>query len=495
MSAYTRDRESSRGDGVPRCAPSTADVFNLLVREFELTLNSDGSCFATVQNEKGRTTYRLGSDGFRGWARLTCYERLRAIPREETLKDVEAVLRAKALKEGLRGQVWTRTGEANGRIYLDLGNDAGEVIEVSADGWTVLKLSPVLFWRPPLALPITRPPDGRDGTAAFDYVFRNLPESSRTLTKAWMLGSLFPKGSYPILELVGSPGSGKTTTAESISHIIDPSAAPLMGLPKDLREFAIVARNGWLVGLDNVTGLPPWAQDSLCRLATGEVSRARAKYTDDGESVIVVQRPVMLTAVQPVLGRSDLRDRSLPVYCTAITSDYRSTHEEVMGEVRTHAPSILGFLLNAVSASLRGASSPAPKRLPRLADFASRVIRAEGALELESGSFLRTLNSELRDSHQSELDTCPVGQAIVQLMRGRKEWTGTCTELLTELEDSGDRVRGVRGWPSGPAALSRRLGRIEPHLYAVGIEVRKGRSKSSERVRTLVLERVRPEGG
>ncbi|NWF85696.1 MAG: hypothetical protein HXY18_17910 [Bryobacteraceae bacterium] len=257
--------------------------------------------------------------------------------------------------------------------------------------------------------------------------------------------------------------------------------------------MAIAARNGWLFGLDNVTALPAWAKDSLCRLSSAEVSRARAKYTDDGESVIVVQRPVMLTAVQSVLGRSDLRDRSLPVHCPRITQDCRLTEEEVKKEVATYAPAILGFLLNAVSATLRGTCISAPKRLPRLADFAMRVIRAESALEMEPGSFLQTLNSQIQDCHQEELDICPVGQRVIQLMNGRKEWRGTCTELLDELEGPDDRVRRVRGWPSGPAALSRRLNGIEPHLRAVGIELSRARASAKQRVRTLVMKRFQDE--
>ena len=31
----------------------------------------------------------------------------------------------------------------------------------------------------------------------------------------------------------------------------------------------IAANNGWVVALDNISYLPPWLSDALCRLSTG----------------------------------------------------------------------------------------------------------------------------------------------------------------------------------------------------------------------------------
>jgi hypothetical protein len=45
----------------------------------------------------------------------------------------------------------------------------------------------------------------------------------------------------------------------------------------------IAANNGHLLAFDNLSGLPPWLSDALCRLASGGSFAVRQLYTDDEE--------------------------------------------------------------------------------------------------------------------------------------------------------------------------------------------------------------------
>ena len=45
----------------------------------------------------------------------------------------------------------------------------------------------------------------------------------------------------------------------------------------------IAANNGHLLAFDNLSGLPPWISDALCRLASGGSFAVRQLYTDDDE--------------------------------------------------------------------------------------------------------------------------------------------------------------------------------------------------------------------
>ncbi len=306
-----------------------------------------------------------------------------------------------------------------------------------------------------------------------------------------MLGCLHPEGPFPILELHGPPGSAKTTTASIIKTLIDPCIAHATGAPRDVLDLIIAARHGWILSLDNLTSIPAPLADAICRLSTGGTHRARQLYSNDGEILICVRRPLIITAVNPVLCRADLRDRSLSVYCPPISSTSRRPLNEVMAEVTEFAPYVLGSLLTALSTSLRDAPALKPRRLPRMADFAKRVMAASPAFGWDTNQFLDDLTFEQREGHQDELAGCPVALALINFMEGRRRWEGTATHLRDSLTARvGDVALRDRSWPADPAAFSRRLNQLAPHLQAVGLRAAKGRVQGQNRLRTLVIERV-----
>ena len=49
-------------------------------------------------------------------------------------------------------------------------------------------------------------------------------------------------------------------------------------------ELMISANNSYLFAFDNLSGLPAWLSDALCRLATGGSFAVRQLYTDDEEA-------------------------------------------------------------------------------------------------------------------------------------------------------------------------------------------------------------------
>jgi hypothetical protein len=97
------------------------------------------------------------------------------------------------------------------------------------------------------------------------------------LIVAWLLAALRNCGPYPVLALAGEQGSAKSTVAAMLRSCIDPVTAPLRALPRDDRDLFIAACNGHLLAFDNVSGLPTWISDTLCRLATGGGFAVRAR--------------------------------------------------------------------------------------------------------------------------------------------------------------------------------------------------------------------------
>ena len=112
-----------------------------------------------------------------------------------------------------------------------------------------------------------------------------------------LLATVSPAGPYPVLLLTGEQGSAKSTAARVIRSLIDPSESPLRAEPREVRDLLIAARNGWVVALDNLSGMPSWLSDALCRLATGGGFATRALYTNEEEVILDAQRPTVVTGI------------------------------------------------------------------------------------------------------------------------------------------------------------------------------------------------------
>lgn len=55
-----------------------------------------------------------------------------------------------------------------------------------------------------------------------------------------------------------------------------PSPVPLRQSPRDADSWVTAAAGSWVVALDNLSAIPPWLSDSLCRAATGDGNVKRA---------------------------------------------------------------------------------------------------------------------------------------------------------------------------------------------------------------------------
>ena len=134
--------------------------------------------------------------------------------------------------------------------------------------------------------------------------FLNLSnQNDFVLVVAWLLAALRSSGPYPLLAISGEQGSAKTVLSKLLRALVDPNAAPVRALPREERELMIAANNGHLLAFDNLSGLPAWLSDALCRLASGGSFAVRQLYTDDEEVLFKAARPILLNGIEDVIGR------------------------------------------------------------------------------------------------------------------------------------------------------------------------------------------------
>ena len=103
-----------------------------------------------------------------------------------------------------------------------------------------------------------------------------------------------------------------------LRSLVDPSAAPIRAIPRDDRDLLVAARNSWTLIFDNLSGMPIWFADALCRLATGSGFGTRALHTDYDEIIFDAARPIVLNGISGLTDRADLADRAITVHLATL---------------------------------------------------------------------------------------------------------------------------------------------------------------------------------
>jgi hypothetical protein len=251
-------------------------------------------------------------------------------------------------------------------------------------------------------------------------------------------------------------------------------------LSREERELMIAANNGYLLAFDNLSGLPVWLSDALCRLASGGSFAVRRLYTDDEEVLFEAARPILLNGIEEVISRPDLGDRAIFLTLAPISETQRRPESELWREFEIARPHILGALLDAVVHGLRALAGVHLDRFPRMADFALWATACETAL-WPAGIFARAYAANRRAAIEGIIDADPVAR-VREIMAERSSWTGSAADLLRAGADrSADSIYKDSGWPKSPRALAGRLRRAQTFLRTLGIEItfsREGRAGS-----------------
>jgi hypothetical protein len=299
IDALVNARAAHGGNGAvsqavpPAVTPSNAAARLVsLADDFECWHSPTGDPYVAVPVADHRETFPLGSSALRSLLVRRFYLDSHRVPNRETITEALGVLEGRARFDGEEHPVAVRLAEHDGAVYLDLGDALWRVIEVTQEGWRVIDKSPVRFRRPRGALALPEPVRGGCVDELRDVALPNLTDATWRLLCAWLVMAFRPRGPYPVLELNGEQGSGKSTVGRVLRHHIDPNVAALRAEPRDVRDLVIAASNSWCLALDNLSRVQPWLSDQLCRLATGGGFATRELYSDLEEVLIDVQRPV-----------------------------------------------------------------------------------------------------------------------------------------------------------------------------------------------------------
>ena len=183
----------------------------------------------------------LRSADFRDWLTANYYSEFESAPSPPALRAALRTLEARAQYGDTPAQKIDRRLSFEGdpfapsKIFLDLANPSGQILEITSHGWNVIDNNLRYSFRQSsstLPLPVPTHPESPALKAldAFSELF-HLSPTARTRIFTWLAATLRPIGPYPILVLRGPASSGKSVLARALRVLIDPSTAPLRRLP------------------------------------------------------------------------------------------------------------------------------------------------------------------------------------------------------------------------------------------------------------------------
>jgi hypothetical protein len=241
-------------------------------------------------------------------------------------------------------------------------------------------------------------------------------------------------------------------------------------------------------------------------VSEGSGESRRELFTDADESLIIACAAFLLTAIENVIKRGDLAQRTLHVHLASVPNGERLTDQAFKARFKRAHADLLGALCAAAASGLKAEKTLKLASLPRLATFFHWASACESAL-WRKGEFRRAFVANARDATEDVIEGEQAASVFRRFMAERGKWEGTATQLLADLvafvrrpvreaeaahaqavkakedaerertaaalREARETARDILGdrWPRAPNALTGKLKRASPALRNAGVRV------------------------
>ena len=395
----------------------------------------------------------------------------------ETIKLVGELLTARALETRYLHNRYAWLGD---RLWIDMGRPDWKVIEVTADGWGIISPEQPIFKRFSHQKPMPLPSEKGNMRQILNYLaVKN--EGNQALLLVWLCTCMLEQAPRPGLIIFGIQGSSKTTAAEFLRWLVDPSVTLTNSLAKDLAEFVQLMDHNAVVSLDNLTSLPIWASDALCRSTTGGGYQKRMLYSDDDDITYFFRRVFIVTAISIPVTAPDLLDRSVSIELTRINRKDRKKLSELRESFEKDLPDILGGILD-VMVQVIARKDEELEEHPRLADWYGLAYLAADILGVKD-AFVKAFDRSDSEQHREVVESHVESELLLEFLNGKQSWDGKKSALYAELTKMSEE-QGIskRQWPKTVSAFAKRLKKLSHNLSEMGIQLHDYTNGSDRRI-------------
>jgi DNA-directed RNA polymerase subunit RPC12/RpoP len=396
--------------------------------------------FARINQAGVNVIMPLRSRQFKCWLANLMWRIQQKAPGTEGINSAINILQGKALLEGEQHTLYNRVAPGEDGFWIDMCDDKWRAIKVDAEGWRIVENPPTLFRRYSHQLPLVEPIPGGDPWRLLNYINIDKNDEDTKLTIMCNCTSYFvPLIPHLILILYGIQGSGKTWVFMILRRIFDPSSIEVLAMPRDEREGVQQLDHHWLAFYDNITSIPTWISDRLCRAATGGGFTKRELFSDDEDVIYMFKRCVGLNGINVVAQRGDLLDRGLLIGLEHITPENRKTEQQLLADFEKEKAGILGGFLDVLVRAIQLYPTINSDKLFRMADFTRWGCAIAKALGRSEEEFINAYGSKVKIQIEEAAHGSPVATVLLDYSETviaktkKKEWSGTPSDLFIRL--------------------------------------------------------------
>jgi hypothetical protein len=471
--------------------PSIAKkIVDLVLKQKPEFLHNDLDVpFVSITVDDHIEVHSMRSQRFRNWIVQQYWKDIKKPPKSEHVKQAIDLMSSLALFEGETISLSNRVAQKDNTFWYDLCDKQWRAIQIGSAGWKLIDSPPILFRR--YKHQKTQVVPETEGSVSDIMKYVNIADRrQQLLLQVYLVTALIPNIPHPIPVLYGSQGSAKSTFLRVLRRIIDPSSIELLTFPTRKDQLVQQLSHHWSPFYDNVTSIPEWLSDSLCRAVTGEGFSKRELYTDDEDVIYAFKCCIGINGINIAAQKADLLDRSILFALERIPSDERKDEQTFWREFEEDRPRILGAAFLALSKAITIKPTIVIDKLPRMADFALWGCAVAETLGYSQEEFLAAYQANINEQNEEAIREHPVATAVRGFIEEKGNWSGTPTELLDQLNTIAEHEKiDIRQklWPKAAQSLSRRLNEAKTNLGNVGIII--NMTHGSKRIITITVNR------
>ena len=427
------------------------------------------------------------SKSFKRWLATSLWDIHHKTPNSDSLNSALNVIEGKAYRGDGEYQLHNRVAWREGVLWYDLSDAEWQAVKITTEGWDVVSDTPILFRRYSHQRAQVRPAVNGDVKKLLQFV-NVTSEHHQLLLLVYIISCFIPDFPHPIPLIYGAQGSAKSVLSKIIRRLIDPSDLEVISFPRESSQLAQQLSHHWCLFFDNVSELPEWLSDMLCRAVSGDGFSKRELYSDDDDIIYTFKRCIGINGINLVARKPDLLERSILLELERVSESGRLQEQELWKRFEEERSIILGGIFDVLSKAMSIKPTVHMQKSPRMADFASWGCAIAEALGYTQKQFLNAYYANIHGQNEEVLGGSLIATAIRKFMDDNTEWEGNSSELLRELA-SVAQFQGInpdkeKEWPKAANVLSRRLNELKTNLAEDGILIKFG-YKQKQRMVTL----------
>ena len=425
----------------------------------------------------------IADERFKNWLRKIVRKEYEMIVSTSVIDEAVNQLTADAYFDGNKKDLGLRFAKSKDdefKWYYDLTNDNWEFIEITREGWKTVK-NQIIFRRFNHQIPQVSPERNYSPDIFEQFMnLLNVKKEDRLLLKCYIISLFIPDLPKAVLMVHGEQGTAKSMLQELIIMLVDPTLTKVLTPPKKTEELIQQVSKYAVTYYDNLSRIPEWISDLLCRAVTGSGFTKRKLYTNNEDVIYSLMRAIGFNGINLAATKADLFSRGLIIQTETIPKGNQRRMKAIWKEFERIKPELLGYIFDVLTRIIKWKQDnkgvELVKEYPRMADWAEWCEIIAHCIGEKEGAFMKAYNENIDLQTQEVIEGSDIAIALQIFIQSRpdKKFDGTATVLLHELNKismQNDIDIRNRYWPKTANRLSRGLRILQRTLREIGIEI------------------------